>query len=223
MLDEGLKMNLTNFAQALLKYDPYLEDDFSWCLFHYFLTTKSDESPVLNYITNVYKSKYLEKTSLFEEAKEYFSKEYEFNEKSLMEDINMYFRLYEPDYFSNPEDNIVSPLSRLELLENGTERNTYYKSMIDLEKLNYLVVYFCLQELFDKSFIVDDLYKLEKSPVFVFNLEKGVIDQYLNIMKQNDLITINKTAGLNTVYLNNHFSLDELFNLYFGGSYDEIH
>ena len=223
VLDEGLKMNQTDFAKALLKYDPYLEDNFSWSLFHYFLTTDKEESPVLYYITNIYKSKYLDKTILFEESKEYFSKDYDFNEKSLMEDINMYFRLYEPDYFSNPEDNIISPLSKLELLENGMDRNTYYKSMIDLEKLNYLVVYYCLQQLFDKSFVVDDLYKLEKSPVFVFNLDKGVIDQYLNIMKQNDLITINKTAGLNTVYLNKKFTLDELFGLYFGGSYDEIH
>ena len=212
----GSKCELTDFGRALLKYDKYLANDFSWSMFHYFLSSNFDEAPVYYYIVNKYSSKYLEKDTIVSVISDFLTdNEYKFNPKSLQEDVNMYFKTYVPDNNSNPEDNFVSPLSKLNLLEESNDRNVYYKSMVDLDKLNYLAVYYAIQSLFTESFIIDDLYRMEKSPVKVFNLEKGVIDQYLNIMKQKKLITVNKTAGLNTIYLNKSFSIEELFNMYF--------
>ena len=58
--------------------------------------------------------------------------------------------------------------------------------------------------------------ELEKSPVKVFNLDKYVYLQYLDEMRQAGLVTINKTAGLNTVYIDEHLTLNQVFERYFG-------
>ena len=41
--------------------------------------------------------------------------------------------------------------------------------------------------------------------------------QYLEEMKKNKLIDINKTAGLNVVYFKKKKKLEEVFEDYFGG------
>ena len=41
--------------------------------------------------------------------------------------------------------------------------------------------------------------------------ESERFEEYLDEMRKNDLITINKTAGLNTVYLNKKMTLRNMF------------
>ena len=86
--------------------------------------------------------------------------------------------------------------------------------------LSYLVVYFVLQELYsNQSFIIEDSMYENNSPVSVFNLDKNMYLQYLDEIKKHGLITINKTAGLNTVYFEEKLSLKDIFDRYFGGEY----
>ena len=56
----------------------------------------------------------------------------------------------------------------------------------------------------------------EKSPFKIFNLDKYLYLQYLEEMRKMGLVTINKTAGLNTVYIEEHLSLNQVFEKYFG-------
>lgn len=214
------KVELTEFGRMLCKYDKYLEDNFSWCLYHYFLSTNFEESPVIHYITNTFDKDNFNKEEISDEIFDYLRKKYpgnEINKDSIVEDVNMYIRLYIEDEAKNPEDNFISPLSNLKLLENSYSSKNFAKTPIDTEILDYRIVFYILENIYEDSFELNEAISKEESPVKVFNLNKGVFSQYLNLMKNNSLITINKTAGLNTVYINKKVSLEEIFDDYFGG------
>ena len=42
---------------------------------------------------------------------------------------------------------------------------------------------------------IDELLKVENSPLKILNLDKNLINDYLDDMKRNELININRTAG----------------------------
>ena len=209
-------IKITNFAELLYSNDPYLNDMFSWWLIHYMLVTNKEESPVLYYVFNKYKGKYIDKESLYNEICKYFDTcNFEYSEKMLNEDCQMFFRLYyNNDKKTNPEDNFTSPLGKLELLEKTSDDDVYLKKAANIESLNYLVVYFALEQLFDKSFDITDAYDAEKSPVSVFNIDRSLFEQYIGIMRNKNLVTINKTAGLNMVYFEKQLSLEEIIDEY---------
>ena len=65
--------------------------------------------------------------------------------------------------------------------------------------------------MYKKQFNIEDALIENNSPIYLFNLDKNMFLQYLDEMRKNDLITINKTAGLNTVYLNKKMTLRNMF------------
>lgn len=69
---------------------------------------------------------------------------------------------------------------------------------------------------------IDELVKNDNSPAKLLNLDKNLINEYLDEMKKNDLIIINRTAGLNMIYLKKKLSLEEIIIKYFKGDNDEI-
>ena len=42
-----------------------------------------------------------------------------------------------------------------------------------------------------------------------------ILNEYLEVLKRKKLITINRTAGLNMVYINKRMNLGEIFEKYF--------
>ena len=49
-----------------------------------------------------------------------------------------------------------------------------------------------------------------------------MLNRYLEQMKQHELITLNKTAGLNMIYINESKSEREIFEEYFREKTDDI-
>ena len=204
---------LTEFGLLLFKYDRYLEDDFSWFLIHYFMTINKDECPVTNAVFNS-SIKTFDKTSLNEMLFSYFNQiDNGVNKKYIESDVNVFIKSYiNEDVIYNPEDNYICPLSALKLLKK--ERGQYKKSRPQYTKLSHLIVLYGLLNLYgDKAFDIEEAFEELNSPSKVFNLDKYMFVQYLEEMRRAGLVTINKTAGLNTVYPEKIISLDELFSL----------
>ena len=88
---------------------------------------------------------------------------------------------------------------------------------VNYKDLNYLVVYYSLMKCMNgREYIsIDDLLKIDDSPVKLLNIDKILLNEYLDEMKRNDLIIINRTAGLNMVYLREKLSLQDIVKLYF--------
>ena len=61
----------------------------------------------------------------------------------------------------------------------------------------------------------DKLLKIQNSPSKLLNLDKNLFNDYLDDMRREGLITINRTAGLNMIYVANALDLEEIFKKYF--------
>lgn len=209
----------TEFGQFLYKNDRYLSNMTSWWLIHMYLVTDFNNSPVFNVFFNMNTSKF-EKEQLFNQIMMFFDDKYEVGaESSLEADINVLIKSYYSDDYSNPENNMNCPLSKLGLL-SAIDRRTYCKNQPKFSSLDYRVVFFAMQESWKdnnknktiNSFNLEDMYDWDNNPVKIFNLTKSSMYMYLDEMKKNGLIKLIKTAGLNTITIEKIYSLEELFN-----------
>lgn len=211
VIEKGTKrVELTAFGKQLLKKDPYLESSFSWFLIHYFLVTNFPDAPIFNLIFN-FKLNRFSKNDVFKMIKEdLLERKVDVKESYILDDLNVFLKTYTvEDKEGDPEDNYICPLSTLRLLEKK-QRDCYVLKRPHYGELSYLIVYFSLYNKYTKQFDIEEALSCKDSPTHIFNLDKNCFLQYLDEMKKNDLITINKTAGLNTVYLNVKMTIEEL-------------
>lgn len=205
---EGKDNHLSAFGELVNKYDPYLDRQFTWFLIHFNLVCNENECPIFYSVFN-HASKAFEKEHMIETLKEIYSN---INPKYVEADFNVFLHSYiTEDEIVNPEDNYACPLSQLKLFSH--DGHHYTKKTPPYKKLSYLIVFYTLEKLYhDKeSFVIEDSMNEINSPVRIFNLDKYSYLQYLDEMNRNELITINKTAGLNTVYFNKELSLEDCF------------
>ena len=211
------KTELTQFGKLIARYDSYFEDNFTWFLIHYFLCTDKEYNPVFYSFFNS-NIKSIRRNELLNCLLNDFSDSaIPVRSDYVEDDIGVFLKSYLGDGFiNNPEDNYICPLSSLKLIKKKDDLIEKQKPVYS--KLSYLVVYFALGQLFNnKSFNIEDSFEMDGSPFKIFNLDKNNYLQYLEEMQRNGLITINKTAGLNTVYFEREASLSNVFKIYFEG------
>lgn len=219
IIDDGSKkINLTKFGKLLDKYDEYLDDDFSWWMLHIMMSLNINEFYILNTFFNKCAMQSFSKEDLLETiSRNLDSKNIDFNEKTLVDEINMVIKTYCIDEkIDNPENNFICPLSNLELVRK-TGRNLYERNRPSMKKINYLVVYYLILILLENkdAMSIDDMLTIDNGPSKILNLDKNLFNEHLDEMKRNELITINRTAGLNMVYLRKRLSIEEIFAEYF--------
>lgn len=216
--EENREMKLSKLGELINTYDPYLENVFSWWLVHIHLILNLNDAYIYNVFFNRCNQKTFSKRDIFEQLFSILIKEkLEFNENILQDEVNMIVKTYTIDEkIDNPENNFICPLSELNLLKK-VERDVYEKNKPDYKNLNYLIVYYLMTIIAkDKNNIsIDDLIKLNDGPAKLLNLDKNLINEYLDEMKRNNLIIINRTAGLNMVYFNKKLTIDEIVYEYF--------
>lgn len=213
-------IKLTELGNLIIKYDPYMEDEFTWWMIHINMLLNQEDFYVGNIFFNKCLSKNFSKEDVFKIVSETLnSKKLEFNEKILTDEINTIIKTYVIDNSNDtPENNFNCPLADLELLKRISKDN-YERLKPNYRNLNYLAVYFLIQNLLDgREYIsIDEIIKINNSPSKLLNLDKNLLNDYLDDMRRNSLITINRTAGLNMIYILNNLNIEEIFYKYFSG------
>ena len=218
--EKNREIMLSDFGSIINEYDPYLEDIFSWWLIHINMITNIDDAYIYNLFFNKCNIKTFTKRELYEKLYALLINEkLTFNENILQDEVNMIIKTYTIDEkIDNPENNFICPLSELNLLKK-VDRDTYEKNRPEIRNLPFWVVYYIICLLLDDrdNISIDELLMEENSPAKLLNMDKNLINEYLDEMKKNDLIIINRTAGLNMVYLKKKLSLNEIAEEYFKG------
>ena len=211
---------LSEFGNLIDIYDSYLEDIFSWWLIHIKMMLNVDDAYIYNLFFNKCCKKSFSKRDIYEQlALNLNNEKLEYNENILQDEVNMIIKTYAIDEkIDNPENNFISPLSELNLIKK-IDRDTYERNKPEYRNLNYLVVFYLIEQLIkDKDYIsIDELLKVDNSPAKLLNLDKNLINEYLDEMKRNGLVIINRTAGLNMVYFQKKLSLEDIMKEYFEG------
>lgn len=203
---EGKDSQLTDFGIALKENDPYLEKDISWFLIHYNLVTHKELCPIFYYVFTMNQNGFTKEfivNYVFEKVKPLFNaKDKDVLRKYIEDDTNVFLKTYySEDKTTNPEENYVCPLSHLNLLQKN--KGKYNKSSPSISQLSPSIVYYVLRQAIEsESFIIDDAIEAELGPCHIFNLDKSSFIQYLEVLQNQGLLIINRTAGLNTVYFN---------------------
>ena len=199
-----------DFGKILFENDKYFEDLGTLYLLHYKLVSNKDLATTWNLFFNSIKATEMTKHHMEEGVKQLIlniDPQYEISERSLSDDCNCLVKTYfaEKSDLKNPEDNMICPFSDLGLIKKEHIRGKdeiIYKTVPERNKLDKLIVlYVIMDNLGDKqSTTIKNLIEDENNIGSIFNLDKNTINYYIDILRDEGYLRVNRTAGLNTIY-----------------------
>ena len=215
---------LSELGDAIYKNDRFLDDLNTIYLIHLNLVGNENDAYVIHHFFNDFPKASFTKKELVEWFKELVDKDERIQNKnydSINSDIDVMLRMYSfAGTNDDPENNMASPFSRLGLLVDEG-KDSYSKVKTKYNSLSPLLIYWSLKDIYRNTdhFVIDDMLDIVGSPAAVFNLDKNVLNEYLNNLQDLDYFVINRTAGLNTVYFTNKTisTIDELLSLVLKG------
>jgi hypothetical protein len=181
---------LTEFGQALLKHDRYLENPQTLWLLHWKICS-NPELTTWYYIFNHLQTTRLDKKKLLEQFNTIWSKA---SPNTIERDINCFFRMY--TYSLNKkgvisEDSLECPLVELNILSTGLSEGNYeiqrgVKPSLSLAVFNFALSEFCAQQDSATGLIsFDNLLYGEGSPAKVFCLTEAALSEYLENLEHD--------------------------------------
>lgn len=209
---------LTQLGNLILEQDSYFEDIFTIWLLHLELLFHKEDATAWYLFFNEVIADEFHKEELFRlmrQALNLYCGEGTYSERSLESDVivllNMYIRQREENY--DPEEKSISPFSALGLLQ--VEQRKYRKKQPELNLLHPFIVFINIL-LYQKTengrldmvekqgrigISMDDLLYKKNGPGKVLHLSRTTFHLYLDKLSAEEYLDINRTAGLDMVYL----------------------
>lgn len=200
-----------DFGQLIFNNDLYFEDIFSLWLVHYKIASNRKLATSWYLFFNDILVKELHKDDLKEEmiyALNRITNNATFSEKSLHDDCDCIIKTYytERKEKSDPEDNKSCPLSELGLIsieKIGPNKEIILKTKPALDKLNKLaVLYVILDNMKDNNSIsIEHVLNDNCNAGKILNLDRNLLNEYLDLLKNDNFLRITRTAGLDQIYI----------------------
>ena len=200
------------FGEVVAQYDPYFDDVFTLFLVHYNLVKDANGlSIVWNIFFNNYDGQDFTKDNMIEKCKEELNKRLaegaKFSESLFADDCASVLKMYNAtDVAEDPEESLSCPMAELGLIKkSANKKGTYIKMPPARELLDKMaVLYVILGNIKEgkESVSIDSLINDANNIGKVFNLDRVLINEYLDQLRVSGFITLNRTAGLDMVYVN---------------------
>lgn len=219
------KYELTKLGKLIVNNDLYLEDMFSLWLLHIELINNIENATTWNLFFNVFKAEVFSKEEVFKSLYNYLERnDVKVSEKALYSDLSVLLSMYsKDDNKEDPEDNISCPLSQLALIKN--KGNNYERINPSLNKIHEYIVLYAILRLIEnnngKEISINDHISISKledgymSLINIFGISRVVISEYLDRLASQGWIRIEKTAGLNMVYIEKKISSFQIVKKYY--------
>ena len=210
---------LTELGRIISDYDVYLEDIFSLWVMHINIARNFTNATTWNLFFNCFNAKDFSVNDVRNALKLYVEQnDIKCAEKSLETDINVLLNMYSRENTSkDPEENYSCPLERLNLIK--VNRTMYSKEIPNLDELDELVILYAIllmaKDANEKYISISDLESADNSLVKLLHLNRNVINEYLEQLASQSFIRIEKTAGLDIVYITTKLSDIDVVRLYF--------
>lgn len=223
-----------DFGEVIFEYDPYFDDLFTLFLIHYHIISNSALCMAWNIFFNEYEGRDFTKDEMVKACKNFLDKKMEkgcsYSESSLADDcssiIKMYMDARAGEQISkstfidtHPEESLECPLVELGLMRKSIKiKDAYFKSSPARRTLDKLVIlYVIIQNITENkpSVSIDDLLNAPNNIGKVFNLNRVAINEYLDQLRIAGYLTINRTAGLDMVYVEPMMKPDEIMAEYY--------
>lgn len=210
---------LTTLGKLILKYDKYFEINFTLWLLHSNISKNIDEATTWYMFFNKCN---LEEFSR-EEIKKYIYREInkyvkgrDFSVKSMSNDIDVLLNMYgKVNNNSDPEDKIISPLAKLNLIKKIDDR--YIKNQPDRRIINeWIILYELAVQMEEKNSIsIESISVGEGSISAIYQLTPLTINEYLDKLDALEYIHVDRTAGLDMIYKNKDFTPEQIIDEYY--------
>ncbi len=209
-----------NFGKIILQNDPYFEEISTLWLMHIKIASNNKLCTAWNLFFNNMPFESFSRNDLINNMNHNMNKIYgegTFSEKLMADDcasiINMYCA--SENTSRDPEENINSPFASLGLIQkSGTRNNAMYeRSQPHPEKLDKMIVLYCILQILNdqkKSISVNDLLITPNGPGKILHLRKQMIYDYLDSLRNRGYLTINRTAGLDMVYIDHDIQKENI-------------
>ncbi len=226
-----------SFGRVIADYDPYFDDIFTLFLIHYHIVSNDSMCMVWNIFFNEYEGQDFTKDNMIEVCADYLDKKMEpgatYSHKSFEDDcasvlkmyvgsdqsIGMFLDTSKDETEVHPEDSLACPLVELGLLQRSSkQRDAYIKAMPARGILDKLAVLYVITQNLpeDKvSVSIDDLLNAPNNIGRVFNLSRVAINEYLDQLRIAGYLTINRTAGLDMVYIESKMQPQDIMIEYY--------
>jgi len=201
-----------DFGKVVQKWDPYFDDIFTLFLLHYHIVSNQNLCMPWSIFFNEYDGQDFTKENMIEVCKDLLDRKMDegssFSENSFSDDCSSIIRMYfNQSTKEDPEESLSCPLSDLGLLQRSfRDKNAFNKAMPPRYSLDKLaVLYVITQNLSsDKNSVsIEDLQNAPNNVGRVYNLSRVAINDYLDQLRISGYLTINRTAGLDMVYVEN--------------------
>lgn len=201
-------LEFTHFGNWLLKYDPALKYFDTVAMLHYNIVSSEEPSTTWYWYFNEFTENLTDKDLMFSQLFEWITQreKREVSENSIRRDIDCILRMYASEERpEDPEEIIVSPFSRLKLIQERTE--TWQKQPINISDDNLLFVKYALCKYSENEnqyeLALQDIINKEKLLGKVFNMDSTDIIKVLTKL-ENDFfykIKFTRTNNLDVVQL----------------------
>ena len=208
----GRALYLTDdVGEIINKYDPYFDDIFTLLILHYQIVKNDALCVVWNIFFNEYNGVDFTRDDMTSVCKTFLEKRMEkestFSEKLFNDDCSSVIRMYySASDAEDPEESLQCPLVSLGLLSRSTRvKNAYIKTAPTREILDKMaVLYVIVSNLGEgkKSVSINELVNAPNNIGRLFNMNRVRINEYLDQLRVAGCLTINRTAGLDMVYIN---------------------
>lgn len=199
-----------DFGKIVFENDPYFEDLGSLYLLHYKLVTNKELATMWNLFFNEIRATEMTKYHMEEVLEQLIlniNPEHNISSRSLGDDCNCIIKTYfaEKSDIKNPEDNMICPFTDLGLLNKVNikgKEEVIFKTIPNRNKLDRLIVLYVILNNIgnDSSTTIKSLIEDENNIGRVFNLDKNSVNYYVDLLEDEGYLSVNRTAGLNTIY-----------------------
>ncbi len=210
---------LTELGKLIAEYDPCLEKAFTLWIMHSYIVKNSEEATTWFLYFNRCDADELKKseieTILLREVKKYVEGQ-KFSEKSLSSDVDVLLNMYSKNKEkSDPEDKNISPFSQLALIKKADGK--YMKNRPDKRCFSELIV---LYELIRMSkdlngISIEKAVHGENGLANIYNLTSVMANDYFDRLADAGYIQVNRTAGLDMIYLTKKIGASEVLREYY--------
>lgn len=200
------------FGKVVDQYDRYFDDVFTLFLLHYNIVKNTDGLSIAwNIFFNNYDGQDFTKDNMIEKCKEELNKRLvegaTFSESLFVDDCASILKMYNAtDVAEDPEESLSCPLIELGLIrKSANKKGTYVKTPPARELLDKMAVLYVILDNIEErkaSVSIDSLINDANNIGKVFNLDRVLINEYLDQLRVSGYITLNRTAGLDMVYVN---------------------
>lgn len=197
---------LTELGQIILREDPYLEDIFTIWLIHCNIACNYELATSWNLFFNeVDLTSAFTREDLYSMERELLLQstgEESLSDRSIRDDCAAILSMYtaKGNFEDDPEDKKVSPFAELGLIVRNNDKFIRQRPM--LNKINsLLVLYLIINDLnMNGSLQIDDITDKPNMPGKILNMNRIMVNDFLDTLQNRGYIIVNRTAGLDIVY-----------------------